>query len=118
MKLCPPLGLAGGVGVKESGFLASLAPGVTAAPKGFANSGPGLVGGDLGAAAGAGFELVVDAFELEENLELKLVIHEFLLPGGPCFGSLGFFVELGLCPSGFSELARCMREGRCRWLWG
>lgn len=100
------MGLAGGVGTEASGFLTSLAPGVTAAPKGFENSCLGLDGGDFGADTGAGLELTVDEFELEENLELKLVIQEFLLPGGPCFGSLGFFVGLELCASGFSELAR------------
>jgi hypothetical protein len=106
MKVCP-LGLAGGAGAEASGFLTSFAPAVTAAPNGFANSGSGLDGGDFDTAAGAGLGPVAVGLGLEENLELKLVIQEFLLPGGPCFGSLGFFVvDMGLCASGLSELAR------------
>jgi len=111
-KVCPLLGLAGGVVAGASCLLISFAPGVRAASNGFVNSRPGLPGGELDAAAGAGLEPVAVVFELEENLELRLVIHEFLLPIGPCFGSLGGFVEVGLCTSGLSELARWRREGR------
>ena len=105
MKVCP-LGLAGGTDAGASGFLMSFGPGGDAATNGFVNSLPGLDGGDFDTDAGTGLAPVVAAFVVDENLELRLLIHEFLLPSGPCFGSFCDFVELGLGDSGLSELAR------------
>ena len=45
-------------------------------------------------------------FALEENFELILDIHEFLLPGGATFGSFGLLGVTGFCEASFSELER------------
>ncbi len=63
-----------------SGLLMSLAPGVTAAPKGFGCSACGL-GAGFAAVGETGPELPVGGFEPEENFELMLDIHEFRLLG-------------------------------------
>ncbi len=107
MNVWPVLGLEDGVDGGVSAFLV----GVTAAPKGFVReSGAGLGGGDFTEGANAVSEAVAEAvewgFELEENFELMLDIHEFRLPGGATFGSLGLFEELEPGDSVFSELCR------------
>ena len=89
--------------------MTSFEPGATAAPKGLLKSGCGVEGGDL-CAGGVVVVPVPPAaggvFALEENLELILDIHEFLLPGGATFGSLGFLGVPGFCEASFSELER------------
>ncbi len=87
MKVCPPLPPAGGVDGGVSAFLASLAVGMTAAPKGFENSGWGLLGGDFEIGGESEPVLVAGVFELDENFELKLDIHEFRRPIGVALGS-------------------------------
>lgn len=74
-------------------------------------SGNGLTGGDFAEAVVAVSE-AVDCefeFELEENLELMLDIHELRLPSGATFGSLEAFAEPAFCGSAFSEPCRCTR---------
>lgn len=84
------LGDAGGDGDGASAFLISFAP--DGAAREFDCSTFGLFGAlapletSFSAPAGAAFE-----FE-EENLELRLVIHEFRLPTEPGFESLEFLV--------------------------
>ena len=78
-------------------------------------SGCGVEGGDFFAAGGVAVPVLIAAggvFTLEENFELILDIHEFLLPGGATFGSFGLLGVLGLCEVSFSELERG-RRGRC-----
>ncbi len=88
MNVLPDFGLEDGFAGELSAFLV----GVTAAPKGFARgSGAGLGGGDFVEGGDAFPETVGCGFELEENLELMLDIHEFRLPGGGILGSLGLF---------------------------
>lgn len=106
MKVWPVFGLPAGVDGGVSGFLGSFEPGVTAAPNGFEYSGLGLAGGDF-----AGFGDVVDGpgavgFELDENFELILDIHEFLLPRDATLGSLVFLEELVFDCSLLSEMLR------------
>lgn len=83
-KVCPVLGLVDEAGDGVSDFLTSFEPGVTTAPKGFVKSACGLGGGGLetGSALGAEPAAAGDEFELEENFELILDIHEFRLPIG------------------------------------
>ena len=89
--------------------MTSFEAGATVAPKGLLKSGCGLDGGDL---FGGGVVLVpvalaaVGVFALEENFELILDIHEFLLPGGATFGSFGLLGVPGFCEASFSELER------------
>ena len=107
-KVCPVLGLVDGAGDGVSDFLISFEPEVTAAPNGFVKSGCGLGGGDLetGGALGAELAAVGDGFELEENFELILDIHEFRLPAGAILWSLGFLGAIAPCESAISELER------------
>ena len=86
-------------------FLASLAAGVTAAPKGFESSSGELMGGDLEAGGDGEPVLPAGVFEPGENLELMLDIHEFRRGIGVALGSFWFLGELGP-GSTFSELAR------------
>ena len=72
-------------------------------------SGCGVEGGDFFAAGVVAVPVLVAAegvFVLEENLELILDIHEFLLPGGATFGSFEPLGVPGLCEASFSELER------------
>lgn len=92
-----------------SGFLTSFAPGATAAPKGFGCSVQGIWAG-FSPASWAGGVLVAEGLAPDENLELKLVIHELRLPNE---GDLGSFVLLvGVEGEGavFSEEKRVWRE--------
>lgn len=100
-----PLPLAGGVEGGVSIFLASLAVGVTAAPKGFGSSGCGLLGGDFETGGTGKPVLLAGGFVLEVNFELMLDIHEFRRPIGAALGSFWFLGELGP-GSTFSEFAR------------
>ena len=59
-------------------FFSSSAPGDTAAPNGLENSVGGLLGALLGVVEEASVDLA-EAFELEENLELRLDTHELFL---------------------------------------
>lgn len=96
--------------------MTSFEAGATAAPKGLVKSGCGVEGGDLFAGGVVAVPVLIAAggvFALEENFELILDIHEFLLPGGATFGSLGLLGVLGFCEAGFSELERG-RRGRWR----
>ena len=115
---CPDLGdVDGGGEVETSDFLMSLAPGPTAAPKGFGCSTDGLWVDLLGVFA-AGVELVDRGLELDENFELKLVIQELRLLKEPDKGVLGSFAVLvggGVVEVDFSELERVWREGL--WIW-
>ncbi len=80
------------------------------------NSGCGVEGGDLFPGGVVAVPVLIAAggvFALEENFELILDIHEFLLPGGATFGSLGLLGVTGFCEAGFSELERG-RRGRWR----
>ena len=98
-----------GAGEGVSDFLTSFEPGATAAPKGLVKSGCGVEGGDFLAAGVVAVTVLVAAegvFALEENLELILDIHEFLLPGGATFRSFGPLAVPGLCEASFSELER------------
>lgn len=63
-----------------SGLLTSLAPGVTAAPKGFGCSACGFRA-SFAVVGETGPELPVGGLEPEENFELMLDIHEFRLLG-------------------------------------
>ena len=116
MNVWPVLGLGTGDGEGISDFLTSFEPGATAAPKGLVKSGGGVEGGDLFPGGVVAVPVPIAAggvFALEENFELILDIHEFLLPGGATFGSLGLLGVPGLCEATFSELERG-RRGRWR----
>ena len=79
-------------------------------------SGCGVEGGDLFAGGGVVVPVplaVGGVFVFDENFELILDIHEFLLPGGATFGSLGLLGVPGFCEASFSELERG-RRGRWR----
>lgn len=105
---CPDLGEGGGGGVVDtSGFLAPLAPGPTAAPKGFGSSLSGLEP-DFPFSDCLGPGLGCAEFELLENLELRLVIHELRLPRCPEEGDLDSLALLvgGGVDGTFSELGR------------
>lgn len=93
-----------------SGFLISLAPGETAAPKGFDCSTERVWAG-LAPAFWLGAGAVGGVFELEENLELMLVIQELRLPKEGDFGSFGLLAGEGELGVDFSELERGWREG-------
>ena len=98
-----------GVGEGVSDFLTSFEPGATAALKGLEKSGCGVEGGDLFAGGVVVAPVTLAAggvFALEENFELMLDIHEFLLPGGATFGSFGLLGAPGFCEASFSELER------------
>ena len=87
-----------------SAFFASFEPGGTAAPKGlgFSNDGLGLVFAVWGVAGEAG---VKGEFELEENLELSVDIHELRRPGEAgrlAFGSFVPFAEVCMGDEGLS----------------
>ena len=86
-----------------------MAKGLAAAPKGFEESGPGLGGRAFVGDGEAGPGPVEGEFEFDENLELMLDIHEFLLVGNATFGSLEPFEVLELCDSVFSVLCRRAR---------
>ena len=85
--------------------MASLAAGATAAPKGFENSGWGLVGGDFETVNEGEPVVLAGIVELEENFELMLDIQEFRRPMGVALGSFWLFGVFGP-DSTFSELAR------------
>ena len=108
MNVWPVFGLVDSAGGVVSDFLTSFDPGLTAVPKGLVKSGCGVAGGDFGAGGVVGPEPATGGgvFELEENFELILDIHEFLLPGSAALGSLGFLAAGGVCASSFSELER------------
>ena len=98
--------------VLESAFLRSFEPGDTAAPNGFESSKCGL-GMVIVVVVEAGDAEAEEIFELEENLELILDIHEFRRPSGvegAAFMSFAPFGEAcgGVDPS-FSTLARAGR---------
>lgn len=89
--------------------MTSFEAGATAAPKGLLKSGCGVEGGDLFAGSVVEIPVTLAAggvFALEENFELILDIHEFLLPGGATFGSFGVLGVPGFCEASFSELER------------
>ena len=93
----------------ESAFFKSLEPGATAAPNGFGISKWGL-GMVIVVEVDAGDAEAEELFELEENLELILDIHEFRRTGGvegAAFGPLGDACA-GVDAS-FSALARVGR---------
>lgn len=87
-------------GLESSFFSSSLSFGEKAAPNGLWSRGPVAFG-----LAGLPFRLDCDGgVDPEENLELKLDIHEFLRPEsglGAVFGVAGEDVD-GLCSTGFS----------------
>lgn len=64
-----------------------------------------MLGGDFETGDGSEPVLLVGEFELVENFELRLDIHEFRRPIGVALGSFWFLGELGP-GSTFSELAR------------
>ena len=103
------MGLEDGVEGGVSGFFASFIAGPTGAPKGFEKSGAGLGGKALVAGGDAGAGPGVDTFELEENFELMLDIHEFRLPGCVPLWSLGFLETFELGDSLFSDVWRWER---------
>lgn len=89
--------------------MTSFEAGATAAPKGLLKSDCGVEGGDLFAGGVVVAPVALAAggvFALEENFELILDIHEFLLPGGATFGSFGLLGVTGVCEASFSELER------------
>ena len=89
--------------------MTSLEPGATPAPKGLEKSGWGVEGGILFIGGVVLVPVTLAAgvvFALEENFELILDIHEFLLPGGATFGSFGLLGVPGFCEASFSELER------------
>lgn len=112
---CPVLGgVLDGDALAGSDFFASFEPGRMAAPKGlgFSNGELGLVFPVWGVAGEEGIE---GEFELEENLELSVDIHELRRPGEA--GRLAFesFVPFaGIC-IGDEALALSVFEwwGRC-----
>ena len=68
-----------------------------------------MEGGDLLAGGVVLVPLTLAAggvFAFEENFELILDIHEFLLPGGAILGSFGLLGGPGFCDASFSELER------------
>ena len=104
MKVWPLLGLVGGADAGASDFLVSLKGGVFAAPGEFERSGAELGGEAFAEVGEAGTDPVDGEFELEENFELMLDIHEFRRLGGPPLRSLGFLEAFGAGDSVFSEL--------------
>lgn len=94
-----PLGDEEVKGFESSFFSSSLSFGEKAAPNGLWSRGPVAFG-----LAGLPFRLDCDGgVDPEENLELKLDIHEFLRPVtalGAVFGAAGEEVE-GFCSAGF-----------------
>lgn len=91
--------MAAGEGVGDSDFLTSLGPVELGALNGFGDSfcGLGLV---MTVEADAGEEGVEELFELEENLELILDIHEFRRPSESEGVGFGSFVPLGAACAG------------------
>ena len=96
----------------ESAFLRSFEPGATAAPNGFGFSKCGL-GMVIVVEVDAGDAEAEELFELEENLELILDIHEFRRPSGVEGAALMSLAPLGEACAGvdpsFSTLARAGR---------
>ncbi len=112
---CPDFGeVAGGGGDEISGFLTSFATGVEGAPKAFGCSVEGIEAG-FSAASWAGGVLAAEGLAPEENLELKLVIHELRLPSEGDLGSFALLVGVEGEGAVFSEEKRVWREGLTRW---
>lgn len=102
-------GVAGAGGVWVSGFLASFGPGATAGPGELACPTEGLWVG-FPPAFGGGTGLPDGGFELDENLELMLVIHELRRPREGDLGSFEPLAEGGVGGAGFSEASFVWRE--------
>ena len=105
--------MAAGEGLGDSDFLTSLGPGELGALSEFGDSICGL-GLAIEVEVDAGEAGVEELFELEENLELILDIHEFRRPSESAGLGFGSLVPLGVACTGVegASLSVFARVGR------